>query len=141
MMCAPLCINNRPVAVVPVAPSRRRRPSRKSAALGADDEAMEWKGRSPGSSGAEAEVISFVHVGAVGHELAVGLNRNMLCDCAPPFFRLQEHRQCRGAILGQDNLIFAYSSIKHHIPKPGIERFEDVECNDYRCVKLAHAVR
>ena len=40
MMCAPLCINNRPVAVVPVAPSRRRRPSRKSAALGADDGAM-----------------------------------------------------------------------------------------------------
>ena len=45
MMCAPLCINNRPVAVVPVAPSRRRRPSRKSAALGADDEAMVRKGR------------------------------------------------------------------------------------------------
>jgi len=82
MMCALLCINNGPVAVVPVAPSRRRRPSRKSAALGADDEAMEWKGRSPGSSGAEAEVISFVHVGAFGHELAVGSNRNMLCDCA-----------------------------------------------------------
>ena len=83
MMCAPWCINNRPVAVVPVAPSRRRRPSRKSAALGADAGAMEWKGRSPGSSGAEAEVISFVHVGAVRYELAVGLNRNMLCcDCA-----------------------------------------------------------
>jgi hypothetical protein len=32
--------NNRPVPVVPVAPSRRRRPSRKSAALGADDGAM-----------------------------------------------------------------------------------------------------
>jgi hypothetical protein len=45
MMCAPLCINNRPVAVVPVAPSRRRRPSRKSAALGANDEAMVRKGR------------------------------------------------------------------------------------------------
>ena len=82
MMCAPLCINNRPVAVVPVAPSRRRRPSRKSAALGADDEAMERKGRSPGSSGAEAEVLSLAHVGAVGRELAGGLNRNTLCDCA-----------------------------------------------------------
>jgi hypothetical protein len=81
-MCAPLCIDNRPVAIVPVAPSRRRRPSRKSAALGADDEAMEWKRRSPGSSGAEAEVISFVHVGAFGHELAVGLNRNALWNCA-----------------------------------------------------------
>jgi hypothetical protein len=82
MMCAPLCINNRLVAIVPVPPSRRRRPSRKSAALGADDEAMEWKGRSPGSSGAEVEVISFVHVGAVGRDLAVDLNRNMLCDRA-----------------------------------------------------------
>ena len=60
---APLCINNRPVAVVPVAPSRRRRPSRKSAALGADADAMVCKETaegtptaSPGSSGAEVEV-------------------------------------------------------------------------------------
>ena len=45
MMLRAVVANNKPVPVVPVAPSRRRRPSRKSAALGADDEAMEWKGR------------------------------------------------------------------------------------------------
>jgi hypothetical protein len=71
MMLRAVVANNRPVPVVPVAPSRRRRPSRKSAALGADDGAMEWKGRqrsysrrSPGSSGAEVEV-RLVRIGAM----------------------------------------------------------------------------
>jgi hypothetical protein len=39
------CAPTNTLPVVPVAPSRRRRPSRKSAALGADAGAMEWKGR------------------------------------------------------------------------------------------------
>jgi len=40
-----VCALQQSLPVVPVAPSRRRRPSPVSAAPGADDEAMEWKGR------------------------------------------------------------------------------------------------